>query len=267
MILFEYAFLQKALLAGILAGLAAPLLGQFLVVRRMPLLADTLSHVSLVGVAAALALGVNPLLGAGVFALFSGFAMERLRQSRRISSDSTLALFLSGGLALAVLVASFSPVKNAGLFSYLFGSLVTVSSVDLWVMLGILLVLACCVAVAFRQLVLVSFSEELAEANGLRSKTYSLGIVLLAALAVVVSLRVVGVLLIGALMVIPVSAAMQAGMGFMRTLVLSVVLSLVSVVAGLWLSFVLDLPSGAMIVVSALVIFIGSLIYKKIAYG
>lgn len=267
MIFFQYDFLFRALLAGLLAGVLAPLIGQFIVVRRMPLLADTLAHVSLVGVAGALYFGLSPLVGAGVAAILAALGMEKLRSSGGLSGESVLAVFLSGGLSIALLIASLSPAKSAGLFSYLFGSISTVSSSDLWFMLGLGLCSLLLVAVFYRQFLVVAWQEELAEANGLRSKLLSLTTIILAALAVVVSLRVVGVLLIGALMVIPVNLAILAGQGFLRTMGLSILASIISVVLGLWLSFQLDLPSGAMIVLVSLVLFAIGLSIKKIRYG
>lgn len=260
MAFFEYAFLFRALVAGLLAGLLAPIVGQFLVVRRLSLLADTLAHVSLVGVAAGMLLGNVPLLGAAIVAIVGSVGMEYLRQSRGLSGESVLAMFLSGGLATAVVIASFSGSKSAGLFSYLFGSITTVSQTDVWAIFIVAVVVLALVAIFYKQLVFTSWSEELAEANGLRSGVYGYVLVILAALSVVVAIRIVGVLLIGALMVIPVNAAIQYGLGFARTLLLSTTFSLVSVAAGLWTSYRFDFPSGGMIVIVALLIFVCSTI-------
>lgn len=267
MVFFEYDFLLRSLLAGLLAGFIAPLVGQFLVVRRMPLLADTLAHTSLVGVAGALILGVSPLLGAGVVAILAALGMEKVRTSGKVSGESVLALFLSGGLALAIVLASFTSQQSVGLFSYLFGSITSVSSGDLWLMLFLAMVSFVVIGLFFRQLVLVSWQEELAEANGLRSRLLSGLLLVLSALAVVLSLRVVGVLLIGALMVIPVNMAMLFKKGFLWTSLVSILVSLFSVVAGLWLSYHLNLPPGALIVIICLVLFGLSFSIKKIRYG
>ncbi len=261
---FEYEFLLRALVAGLLAGFLAPLVGQFLVVRRLPLLADTLAHVSLLGVSVSLVAGLPPLLGAGVFVVIMSAAMEKLRKSSGISGESVLALFLSGALALALIVASFSPQKTAGLYSYLFGSLTTVSSHELWLLTGLSLLVFVTVAFFYKQFILVSWQEDLAEASGLRSGRLGLLLTVLAALVVVVSLRVVGVLLMGALMVVPVNAVMLFRQGFTRTLLGSVAVSLLSVWLGLWLSLRLDLPPGAVIVAVCLVLFVLSLSIKKI---
>ena len=261
--IFQYDFMVRAFEAGIAIGIVAPLIGMFLVVRRYSLMADTLAHVSFAGVAIGLLAGINPIISAIGFSVLAAFGIESLRNSRRIFGESVLTLFLSGSLAIAVIILSLSKGFNANLFSYLFGSISTVSTVDLWVTLALAVIVFLDVVILYKELFFASFDPELAEASGLPVKILNLTMVILAAVAVALSIRIVGVLLIGALMVIPVMSAMQYGRGFRATLVLSVLFSLLSVILGLFASYYFNLASGGAIVVVALLIFLASLIFPK----
>jgi len=195
--------------------------------------------------------------------VIAGFGIEALRSSRRVFGESVLALFLSGSLAIAVIILSLSKGFNANLFSYLFGSISTVTTTDLVVIVTLAVVVFLDVIFLYKELFFTSFDPELAEASGLPVKMINLTMVTLAAVAVAISITIVGVLLVGALMVIPVISAMQYGHGFRHTLILSVIFSLVSVVLGLFASYYYDLASGGAIVVVALIIFLLSLALVK----
>lgn len=257
--IFQYDFMIRAFVAGIAIGVIAPLIGMFLVVRRYSLMADTLAHVSFAGVAIGLLLKINPVFSAIGLSLIAAFGIESLRNSRRVFGESVLALFLSGSLAIAVIILSLAKGFNANLFSYLFGSIGTVSTSDLWVTVVLAVIVFLDVVFLYKELFFTSFDSELAEASGLPVKVINLTIVMLAAIAVAISISIVGVLLIGALMVIPVIAAMQYGMSFLKTLILSVIFSLISVIVGLFASYYLNLASGGAIVLVALIIFLLSL--------
>ena len=261
--IFQYDFMVRAFEAGIAIGIVAPIIGMFLVVRRYSLLADTLAHVSFAGVAIGIFLSINPILSAIVLSVVAAFGIESLRNSGRIFGESVLALFLSGSLAVAVIILSLAKGFNANLFSYLFGSISTVSLSDLWVTLGLAVVVFLGVVIFYKELFFASFDPELAEASGLPVKRLNIMIVVLAAIAIALSIRIVGVLLIGALMVIPVVSAMQYGKGFRTTLMLSVFFSLLSVVLGLFASYYFNLASGGAIVVIALIFFVASLLIVK----
>lgn len=253
----------RAFEAGIAIGIIAPLIGMFLVVRRYSLLADTLAHTSLAGVAIGLLFRINPVLSAIVLSVIASLGIEQLRASRRVFSESVLALFLSGSLAVAVVILSLAKGFNAGLFGYLFGSISTVSQTDVWVIVALAVMVFLNVVLLYKELFFVSFDEELAQASGLPVRRLNFTIVLLAAITVALSIRIVGVLLIGALMVIPVISAIQYGRGFRATLILSVIFSLLSVLVGLFASYYFNLASGGAIVLVALIIFLLSLAVSK----
>lgn len=261
--IFQYDFMVRALEAGIAIGIVAPVIGMFLVVRRYSLMADTLAHVSLAGVAVGLLFAINPIFSAIAFSVTAAAGIEGLRNSKRVFGESVLAIFLSGSLALAVVILSLAKGFNANLFSYLFGSISTVSPSDVWITIALAVVVFLDVLFLYKELFFVSFDEEIAQASGLPVKRLNLMVVMLAAIAVSLSIRIVGVLLIGALMVIPVTAAMQYGRSFRATLFISIAFSLSSVIVGLFSSYYLDIASGGAIVLAALAIFLVSMFITK----
>lgn len=261
--IFQYDFMVRSFEAGIAIGIIAPVVGMFLVVRRYSLMADTLAHVSLAGVAIGLLFAINPIITAIIASILAGVGIETLRSSHRVFGESVLALFLSGSLAVAIVILSLAKGFNANLFNYLFGSISTVSPEDLVVILVLVFAVLLVVMRLYKELFFVSFDQELAQASGVPVKMLNFTIITLSAIIVALSIRIVGVLLIGALMVIPVISAMQYSKGFRTTLLLSVVFSLVSVLTGLFVSYYTNVASGGAIVLVALVIFLLSLAFTK----
>ncbi len=261
--IFQYDFMQRAFLAGTLIGIIAPMIGIFLVVRRYSLLADTLAHVSLVGVATAAVLGVHPVIGALAASAVAAISMEKLREKRKLFGESILALFLSGSLALAIVILGLSHGLNVNIFSFLFGSITTVSSADLVLIGGFGIVVIVTTLLLFKQFFLASYDEDLAKANGLPMSFLNTTLMLLAAMTVSLSMRIVGILLVGALMVIPVLTAMQFGKSFFKTAMYAVFFSVFAVVSGLVVSFYWNIPSGGAIVLIALALFAARFMTKK----
>lgn len=253
----------RALIAGLIIGIIAPVIGTFLVVRRYSVMADTLAHVSLVGVAIGILSGFNPVITATLTSVIVALGIDSIRSSKKIFGESILALFLSASLAVASVLISFAHGFNANLFSYLFGSITTVSQTDLYFMAALGLIVLAIILLIYKELFLISFDEELAQANGINVKLFNRIMIILAAVTVSIAMRIVGVLLIGALMVIPVITAMQFGRGFKKTLILSVIFSVISVITGLFTSYYLDLASGGTIVIVALILFLISLFLNR----
>ncbi len=258
--MFSYPFMQRAFAAGLIIAVLAAISGSFIVLRRYSLLSETLAHVSLVGVSVGLLIGSNPLWMAIVASLIASWMIEYLRSVHHLYSDSILAIFLSGSLALAIIIVSIAGSFNASLFSYLFGSILSVTNEDLVIMaiagtVGMALLL-----LFFKELYFIAFDEEVARASGIRVAALNFMLVSVIAVIIALSIRVVGTLLIGALMVIPPVAAIRFGMGFFKTMLLSIALALTSVVIGLTASFFFSLPSGAAIVLCLLLFFIAALV-------
>lgn len=261
--MFDFPFMQRAFIAGIMVALLASVSGSFIVLRRYSLLSETLAHVSLVGVAVGLLFGLAPLWIAVMASLVASWMIEYLRSSHGIYSDSVLAIFLSGSLALAIVIVSLAGSFNASLFSYLFGSILSVSIEDIW-LIGIFgIVSMLLLFLFFKELYFIAFDEDVAKAGGIKVTLLNYMLVSIIAIIIALSIRVVGTLLIGALMVIPPIAAIRFGMGFYRTTFLSLIMALVSVIIGLSASYLYSIPSGAAIVLCLLVMFIVSLMINR----
>ncbi len=261
--IFEYDFMLRAFAAGLIIAVLASVTGSFIVLRRYSLLTETLAHTSLVGVAVGLLTGSNPVWVAVIVSMIAAWVIEYLRSYHNLYSDSILAIFLSGSLALAIVIVSVAGSFNASLFSYLFGSILAVSSEDLLVM-GLFGSLALAVLLGlFKEFYFIAFDEEVAQVSGLRVKLLNFLLVSIVAVIIALSIRVVGTLLIGALMVIPAISALRYRMGFARTVMLAMAFALASVTAGMTLSFYFSLPSGATIVLAVLLIFIVSMVINR----
>ncbi|MEA2112273.1 MAG: metal ABC transporter permease [Campylobacterota bacterium] len=261
--IFQYDFIQRAFLAGIIIAIIASVGGSFVVLKRYSLITETLAHSALVGVAIGLVAGVSPILMAVVVALISAWSIEYLRSFFNIYSDSILAIFLSGSLALAVLIVSLAGAFNSSLFSYLFGSILSVTEQDLWLM-AVAGIAALTLLIGFyKEFYFIAFDEEVAKVSGIRVMFFNFLLITIVAIIIALSIRVVGTLLIGALMVIPTVSALQYKQGFTKTIWLALGFSLLSVITGMLLSYYFSLPSGATIVLCILAIFIISLLVNR----
>ncbi len=253
----------RAFESGVIVALIAPLIGIFLVLRRYSLIADTLSHVSLAGVAFGLLLKINPLITAIIAAVISSITIERLRISKRVYGESALSLFLSGSLALAIVLISLAKGFSVDLFNYLFGSITTVKQLDVYIIGGLGLLVLLTIIMFYKELVYITFDEESAQVSGIPTQFINILLIILSALTVAVSIPIVGVLLISALIVIPVITALQFKKGFLQTIFISQGISLFSVISGIIASFYLNLSTGGTIVLISLIIFILSLWTRK----
>ena len=249
--MLELEFMRLAFAAGLVVGVLAPTVGFFLVQREMSLIGDGIGHVAFAGVAAGYLLGVSPVWTALVAAVIGAAGIEWLRARRRTAGDQALAIMFYTGIAGGVVLVSAAGALNADLFTYLFGSILTVSRSDLVTIaslgLGALLV----VAVLLRGLFAVSLDEEGARVAGLPVAALNAVVSMLAALTIGVSMRIVGILLIAALMVLPVVAAQRVAWSLRSTMGISIVVGVASVIAGLTISYYGDLPPGGTIVLTA----------------
>ena len=263
--LFTTDFPLLGLIAGLCVGAVAPVLGMFLTVKKQSLMADTLAHASLSGVAIGLAIGINPVIGAVVFTLFSAVVIQRLqRRGGVLAGDSPQAIVLSGGLALATVVLSASGQLDVEVLEFLFGDIAQVGSLQLIVIaVGSVAILAF-LLLAFRGLFLIAFDEDIARAQGMRVDAYNLFLAIATAIVVAIGMQVVGVLLMGALMVIPVLAAQEFSQGFKRTTVIATIISLLSVFIGLIAATALNLAVGGSIVLVVIGFFLFGLVIKAL---
>ncbi|MFI6418049.1 metal ABC transporter permease [Streptomyces sp. NPDC050842] len=255
--MLDLAFMQRALLAAVLVGITAPAVGIYLVQRRQALMGDGIGHVAMTGVGLGFLLNSSPVWMATLVAVVGSVAMELIRAYGKTRGDLALALLFYGGMAGGVLLINLSPTgSNANLSSYLFGSLSTVSSEDITA-IAILAAFVVLVTVGLRrQLFAVSQDEEFARVTGLPVRALNLLIAVTAAVTVTVAMRVVGLLLVSALMVVPVAAAQQLTKSFRATFVLAVATGITVTLAGTATSYYQDVPPGATIVLYAIGVFV-----------
>lgn len=270
--ILQYEFLQNAFLTGIIIGIIAPLLGVFIVVRRLSLIADALSHVTLAGIAASLLLqkqfamfvNLNPLYLGIVFSVTGSIFIEKLRSVYKHYQELAIPIILSGGIGLGVIFISLADGFNTDLYSYLFGSVSAVSRTDLWTILFISICVVAVVYFLYKELFLLSFDEEYAKASGIAAKSVHFIFIVMVALVIAASMRIVGILLVSSLMTLPVAASIRIAKGFKQTIIYSVLFGETSVLGGLISSYYLDLAPGGTIVVIAVVILILTIMIKKL---
>ena len=259
----SYGFMQKALVAGIAVALICSFMGTFLVLRRYSLFGDGIAHVAFGGISVGLFLGVFPLWTAFIVSIFGGLGLQKLRQSTKISGDAAVAVVLVSGLAVGVILVSSSGGFSVDLFSFLFGSILLISNEDTMMILGISASIITTLAVLQKQFLHLTFNEEQAKLVGLRTTLLNYAFVVLASITVVTSMRLVGILLISALIVIPNITAMMFGKGFKKTVCISMSISVISVVSGILLSYSFNLAASGTIVIIAVGILVGTLVLKS----
>ncbi|PFA62413.1 metal ABC transporter permease [Bacillus sp. AFS015802] len=270
--IFQYEFLQNAFLTGILIGIIAPLLGAFIVVRRLSLIADALSHVTLSGIAASLYLsktvpafqGLNPLYFGMTFSVMGSLFIERLRMVYKHYQELAIPIILSGGIGIGVIFISLADGFNTDLFSYLFGSVSAVSRGDLYLIGGISVLVIAVIFLLYKELFLLSFDEDHAKASGIPAKAIHFIFMIMVALVIAASMRIVGILLVSSLMTLPVAASIRIANGFKQTIGYSLLFGEISVIVGLVSAFYLNLAPGGTIVITAILILLMTILIKKV---
>lgn len=255
----SYGFMQKALIAGIAVGLICSFMGTFLVLRRYSLFGDGIAHVAFGGISVGLFLGVFPLWTAFIVSIFGGLGLQKLRQSTKISGDAAVAVVLVSGLSVGVILVSSSGGFSVDLFSFLFGSILLISNEDTILILAISAGIIGTLIVMQKQFLHITFNEEQAKIAGLPVTLLNYVFVILAAITVVTSMRLVGILLISALIVIPNITAMMLGKGFKKTVGIAMSISVISVVSGILLSYYYNVAPSGTIVMIAVAILVGTL--------
>jgi zinc transport system permease protein len=253
--IFNYTFMIRALIAGGIMAIVAPLIGVFLVSKRYSLMADTLSHVCLAGVAIGLLTKTYPVYTALIVAVLAAIMIQKLNEDKKLAGESTLALFLSGGLALATVLIGFAGGFNVDLFSYLFGSITTVTNTDVYLTFTLGFIVVSTIGIIYKQLMYVALDEEAAKVNGIPVKRINYMFLILTAVTIALTIRIVGVLLVSALMVIPVLTASLVARSFKQTIFYAILFGLYFVILGLYISFNFDIAAGGSIVLFALVNF------------
>ncbi|MEC9488823.1 MAG: metal ABC transporter permease [Halanaerobium sp.] len=243
----SYSFMQRAFIAGNIIAVIAPMLGVFLVLRRLALMGNTISHVALAGVAIGLLLGVYPVYTAIIVSVLAALAIEKFRTSYRNYSELSLSIILAAGLGLATLLISMLG-NSAQIYSYLFGSITLVTSQDVYLVLGLGLVIIALVTYNYYGFFSITFNEEDASLSGLNVSLLNVTFIVLVSLAVSLAIRIIGGLLTASLITLPVATGLQVAGSFKQTMLYSILFAVLAVNLGLVTSFYFDLaPGGAII--------------------
>ncbi len=253
--ILAYGFMQRALIAGTVIGAVCALIGVYVVLRGMSFIGTGIAHASFGGVALGFLLGINPTLSAIAFCLLVAWGIAWVSQSGKIREDAAVGIFFASTMAFGILLIGLMQGYNVELFSFLFGSILAVTRTDVWMTLGLGALVLVLVGLFYKELLFITFDAEMARVLGLPATALYFLLVSLIALTVVISIKVVGIVLVSALIVTPAAAAWQLTDRFGVMVVLSVAFGVFSTVGGLFLSFWLNTASGATIVLLSTAIF------------
>lgn len=260
----QYEFMRNALLAAVLVSIACGIVGTFVVTKRIVFISGGIAHAAFGGIGLGYLLGVNPVITAIPFSLLSALTIGTISKRVRISEDSAIGILWAVGMALGILFIALAPGYAPDLFSYLFGSILTVPNSDIVLMLALDLIIIILVALTFKELQAISFDEEYSRISGVPTQALYLLILCLVALSIIVLIRVVGIILIIALLTIPTVIAKQFTYQLRKLMVFSTACAVVLTVFGLWISYLFDIPSGATIVLVLSAAFLVSVVVKKV---
>ncbi|HET8720058.1 MAG TPA: metal ABC transporter permease [Candidatus Nitrosotenuis sp.] len=253
--ILSYTFMQKGLVAGVAIALICSLMGLFLVLRRYSLFGDALSHMAFGGISVGMFVGIYPLWTAFIVSVLGAIGITKLRKNTKITGDAAIAVLLVSGFGIGVLLISATGGFKVDLFSFLFGSILLISTENTITILGISAGVILTLVALRKQLLHLTFDEEQAKVNGLNVDRLNYIFVVLASVTVITSMQLVGVLLISALIVLPNITSMMFGKGFKKTAIISMTVSVFSVVSGIIVSYYLDLaPSGTIVMISVAIL-------------
>jgi zinc transport system permease protein len=262
--ILEAGFIQRALITGIAVAIICSAVGLFLVLRRHSLFGDALSHMAFGGIAVGLFTNVYPIWTAIIVSVLAALGMTKLRQSTKVSPDAAVAVLLSSGLALGIVLVSISGGFSVDLFSFLFGSILLVSPEEVYMILGLCAGILTILILLYRKFMYIAFDEEQAKVSGLQVSKLNYLFIVLASITVIASIRLVGILLISSLIVIPNITAMLFGRGFKKTALISGIIGVFSVVAGVLISYEANIATGGTIVLVLVMTFLAALAAKKL---
>lgn len=260
--ILQFGFMQHALISGAAISLVCSVVGLFLVLRRHSLFGDAMSHVAFGGIAIGLFTKIYPIWTAFIVSVLAAIGITKLREFTKIPADSAIALLLSSGLAVGVVLISLSNGFTLDLYSFLFGSILLISIHDMVTSIALCAAVLIVMSIVYRKLMYITFDEEQAKVSGLDVGKLNYLFVVLASITVITSIRLVGVLLISSLIVIPNITAMMFGKGFKKTALISAIVGVFSVLSGITISYVLNLAPGGTIVLISIGTFLATVASK-----
>ncbi|UCG29089.1 MAG: metal ABC transporter permease [Bacteroidales bacterium] len=263
--IFRYQFFLKALLAALLTSISCGIVGTYIVSKRIVFLSGGITHASFGGIGIGYFLGINPILGAAVFAVLSALGIEFISKKADIREDSVIGIWWSFGMALGIIFIFITPGYAPNLLSYLFGSILTITDVDIYMMIGLNVVLILFFSLLFKIILFISFDAEYASTYRAPVQLINYLLISLVALTIVINIRVMGIILIISLLTIPQTIANLFTKSFRNIIYVSVVLALTGCIAGLFVSYRFDIPSGASIIFILVILFLFARVYKRLA--
>lgn len=261
---FEYEFMQRAIISGIAISISCTLIGLFLILKRFSLFGDAMSHVAFGGIALGLFLKSNPIWVSLVVSIIGGLSIIKLNSSKRVYADSSISVLLSLGLAMGLVLISLSGGFSIDITSYLFGSILLVNDTETLTTIILSIVVVAFVTAFYKKLVYLVFNEEQALVNGTNTAILNILLITLATIAIVISIRLIGVLMVSSLLIIPNVSSLLLGYGFRKTILISICFSLLSVILGIILAYEWNITPSGMIVIMAAGIFFGVNLIKLI---
>ena len=260
--ILQYEFMQRALISGIAISISCPLIGLFLILKRFSLFGDAISHVAFGGIALGLFLKSNPIWVSLIVSIIGALAIIKLNSSKRIYSDSSIAVLLSLGLAIGLVLISLSGGFSIDITSYLFGSILLVNIEETVSTVLLSVIVIAFVILYYKKLIYLVFNEEQALVNGINTVVLNILFITLATIAIVMSIRLIGVLMVSSLLIIPNVSSLLLGYGFKKTILFSICFSLISVILGIILAFEWNITPSGMIVITSAGIFFGVNVLK-----
>lgn len=262
--IFQYDFMRRAFLAAAMIAVIAPCIGAPIVLKRLSSIGDATSHSALAGIALGLVFGINPILSAVIFSILAVLGIEALRKVFKFYGEIATVVVMSAGIGLTAVLSGFITNGSSNLNSFLFGSIVAISDFEMYLTIGLGIAVIAVSALLYKELFFVTFDEEAARLSGVPVGTINFVIMTLTAITVSVASRVVGALMISSLLVIPVAAAMTIAKSYKQTMVLSIIFAEIFTLAGLFISYYLDLrPGGTIVLLGVIFLIIIMLVTKK----
>ena len=260
--ILQYEFMQRALISGIAISISCSLIGLFLILKRFSLFGDAMSHVAFGGIALGLFLKSNPIWVSLIVSIIGALAIIKLNSSKRIYSDSSISVLLSLGLAMGLVLISLSGGFSIDITSYLFGSILLVNIEETLSTILLSVIVIAFVILYYKKLIYLVFNEEQALVNGINTVVLNILFITLATIAIVMSIRLIGVLMVSSLLIIPNVSSLLLGYGFKKTILFSICFSLTSVILGIILAFEWNITPSGMIVITSAGIFFGVNVLK-----
>jgi len=261
--IFQYEFMRNAVIAAVLVNIACGIVGTYVVIKKIVFVSGGISHAAFGGIGLGYLLGINPIVAAIPFSLLSAITIGLISKRSKLSEDAAIGIIWAVGMASGIIFINLTPGYAPDLFSYLFGNILTIPVSDLYIMLVMDFIIILIVVLFFKEFYATSFDEEFSTVIGIPNRILYLVLLCMVALSVVVLIRIVGIILVIALLTIPSSICRQFTYNMKKLIISSIVTGIILTITGLWISYLLDLASGATIILLLALVFLLSFFIKK----